>query len=86
VTVWSGPDGEPTLTDLQREFAGYECWRGASGLCYARLPGIPRRHKADVWGEDPCDLRDQIIRHKAQRDEEAWLAAQATEGLAGGGG
>jgi hypothetical protein len=46
-------------------------WRGISGLCYARLPGIPRRHKADVWGEDPRDLRDQIIRHKAQREAEA---------------
>jgi hypothetical protein len=65
----TGPGGEPTLADVQREFPGYECWRGVSGLCYARLPGVPRRHKADVWGEDPRDLRDQIIRHKFQRDE-----------------
>lgn len=71
MTTWTGPDGEPTLADVQREFPDYECWRGISGLCYARLPGIPRRHKADVWDEDPRNLRDQIIRHKAERHEEA---------------
>jgi hypothetical protein len=72
---WSGPDGEPTLADVQREFANYECWRGISGLYYARLDGRPT---AEVQGEDPRDLRDQIIRHQAQMDEEAWHAAQAT--------
>jgi hypothetical protein len=72
---WSGPDGEPTLADVQREFTAYECWRGVSGLVYARLHGRPR---ADVQGEDPRDLRDQIIRHKAQMDEETWRATQAT--------
>jgi hypothetical protein len=69
----AGPNGEPTLADVQREFTDYECWRGVSGLCYARLHGRPR---ADVQGEDPRDLRDQIIRHQAQMDEEAWRAAQ----------
>jgi hypothetical protein len=81
MTAWTDPDGEPTLADVQREFAGYECWRGVSGLCYARLPGRPH---ADVQGEDPRDLRDQIIRHKAQLDEGAWQAAQASEPSAQG--
>lgn len=75
VPRWSGPDGEPTLADVQREFAGYECWRGISGLYYARPHG---RVRADVQGEDARDLRDQIIRHQAQMDEEAWRAAQAS--------
>lgn len=72
---WTGPDGEPTLADIQREHPDYECWRGISGLCYARLHG---RLRADVQGEDPRDLRDQIIRHQAQIREEAWRAAQAS--------
>ena len=77
VPRWIGPNGEPTLADVQREFAAaYECWRGISGLCYARLHGRPR---ADVQGEDPRDLRDQIIRHQAERDEEAWRAAHMPE-------
>jgi hypothetical protein len=77
--VNTGTGREPTLADIEREFSGYECWRGASGLYYARLPGRPRRHKADVCGEDPRDLRDQIIRHKAQTNEEAWKTAQTPE-------
>jgi hypothetical protein len=77
----SGHDGEPTLADVQREFASYECWRGVSGLCYARLHGRPR---ADIQGEDPRDLRDQIIRHQAQLAEEVWRAAQMPEPSAQG--
>jgi hypothetical protein len=60
---WSGPDGEPTLADVQREFCGWECWHGASGLYYARPAGRPRRHRAPVQGEDPRDLRDEILRY-----------------------
>ena len=59
---WTGSDGEPTLADVQREFYGWECWRGPSGLYYARRPGRPRRHRALVQGEDPYDLRNQILR------------------------
>jgi hypothetical protein len=60
-------DIEPTLADVQREF-GWECWRGVSGLYYARRPGRPRRHKADAVGEDPLDLRHMIIRAKSEID------------------
>jgi hypothetical protein len=62
VNEWIGPDGEPTLADVQREFHGWECWRGTSGLYYARRPGRPRRHRALVQGEDPYDLRNEILR------------------------
>jgi hypothetical protein len=78
---WSGPDGEPTLADVQREFTEYECWRGISGLVYARLHG---RSRADVQGEDPRDLRDQIIRHISERDLTAWQAGQVSESSAQG--
>lgn len=73
----TGTEDEPTLADVQREFPGWEVWRGISERCYGRMPGRPRRHRADVEGEDPRDLRDSIVRHKAWREEEAWLAAQA---------
>lgn len=66
---WHGPDGEPTLADVQREFPGWECWRGVSGLYYARMPGRPRRHKADAVGEDPRDLRDMIKRAQSREEE-----------------
>jgi hypothetical protein len=66
----TGADGEPTLADVQLEFCGWECWRGVSGLYYGRQPGRPRRHRAKVQGEDPRDLRDQIIR-AISKDEEA---------------
>jgi hypothetical protein len=56
------PGDEPTLADVAREFPGFECWRGPSGLYYARRPGRPRRHKADAVGEDPWDLRNMIVR------------------------
>ena len=64
----TGPDGEPTLADVQREFPGWECWKGTSGLYYALMPGRPRRHKADAIGEDPLDLRDMIIRAKWKQE------------------
>ena len=57
---WHGLDGEPTLADVQREFPGWDCWRGTSGLYYARRCTRPRNHSADVQGEDPFDLRDMI--------------------------
>jgi hypothetical protein len=69
MTTWTGPDGEPSLGDVQREFPGWECWRGVSGLYYARMPGRPRRHKADAVGEDPRDLRDMIIRARSRAGE-----------------
>jgi hypothetical protein len=62
VNEWAGPDGEPALGDVQREFPGWECWRGTSGLYYARRCTRPRNHSADVQGQNPLALRDQIRR------------------------
>jgi hypothetical protein len=70
VNEWHGPDGEPTLADVQHEFCGWECWRGASGLYYARPAARPRRHSAAVQAEDPRDLRDQIIRAISYEENE----------------
>lgn len=60
--------GEPTLQDVQAEFAGWRCWRDTSGLYYARRTGAPPQAAAEVKGEDPLDLRDQINRAEALGD------------------
>ena len=64
---WSGPDGEPTLADVQREFTDWHCWRAISGLLHARHTSAETGEPATLQGEDPLDLRDQIIRANAQR-------------------
>ena len=52
---------EVTLADVKREFPGFEMWRGINERYYARKAGDGyRTHRADVSGEDPTDLRDQI--------------------------
>ena len=50
--------GEPTLADVAREFPCWHCWRGVSGLLYARLP--KSSPPIVIRAEDPVDLRDQI--------------------------
>ena len=56
---------EPTLTDVQREYPKWKCWRAISGLYYARPATAEFGDPATVKGEDPLDLRDQIRRAKA---------------------
>jgi hypothetical protein len=67
VIGWSGPDGEPTLGDVEREFPGWRAFRGTNGLSYATLkaPGP----LVTVRGEDPRDLRDSIVREVYRRAE-----------------
>lgn len=48
--------GEPALADVQREYAGWRCVRGISGFYYAEHAATG----AQVNGEDPLELRDQI--------------------------
>jgi hypothetical protein len=67
---WIGPDAEPTLASLRREFCGWECWRGVSGLYYGRRPGRRDGNAYDAEGEDARDLRDQIIRWKWLNDND----------------
>ena len=69
----TGAPGEPTLADVRREFPGWECVRGVSGFCYAEHTATG----AQVNGEDPLDLRDQI------KAAEARLACQQHPGPAG---
>ena len=57
--------GEPTLADVQHEFPHWQCWRGISGLCYARRTDTPAAGNPPVTAEDPLDLRDQIRRAEA---------------------
>lgn len=57
---WGG--AEPTLAEVQAEFPGWECFRDTSGLYYAQT--TYRAGGALVRGDDPLDLRDQIIRWK----------------------
>jgi hypothetical protein len=65
MSEWNGPAGEPTLADVQREYSGWQCWRAVSGLYYARPAGAEVGDPANVKGEDPLDLRDQIRRAEA---------------------
>jgi len=53
----TGPQpSEPTLADVQAEYPGWVCTRGVSGFCYAAHTATG----AQVNGEDPLDLRDQL--------------------------
>lgn len=56
----TSPTPEPTLASVQREFPQWACWRGISGMVYARRSERPRNSGYDVKGEDLMDLRDQI--------------------------
>jgi hypothetical protein len=48
------------------EFPDWQVWRGTNRLYYARRPGtVPL---VIVHGEDPADLRDQIIRAASKLD------------------
>jgi hypothetical protein len=61
---------EPTLASIQREFPRWVCWRAASGLVHARRTDKPSSSGYDVKGEDPMDLRDEIIRADGHAQDE----------------
>lgn len=63
-------DHEPTLADVGREFPEWECWRAISGMVYARRRDAARDNANPVKGEDPRDLRDEIIRAEAPLSEQ----------------
>jgi hypothetical protein len=54
------PGEEPTLADVQREYPAWRCGKAVSGLYYARRADASPGDQAEVTGEDPLDLRDQI--------------------------
>ena len=76
----SGPQAaEPTLADVQREYPGWVCTHGINGLYYAEHVATG----AQVNGEDPLDLRDQV---KAAESRLAWglpVSGPAGRGLVG---
>jgi len=60
----AGP-AEITLATVQREFPGYACWRGISGLYYARPCGTEPGAAAPVSARHPPGLREAIFQHQA---------------------
>jgi hypothetical protein len=61
-------DDEPTLADVQHQYPAWHCWRAVSGLYYGRPQGTEPGSGRLVHGEDPLDLRHQIIRAQARED------------------
>jgi hypothetical protein len=58
-------EADKALGQMEREFPGWRTWKGISGMCHA----LPTTGPAlQVHGEDPVDLRDQIIRAQAFRE------------------
>jgi hypothetical protein len=55
------------LAAVARRFPAWECWKGVSGLWYARLRGHPRDEP--VTGESPEDLGDSIDRAERLSEE-----------------
>lgn len=65
----TNPAPEPTLTSIQGEFPGWVCWRGISGVVYARRVTRRRNSGYDVKAENTTQLRDQIIRAESLTGE-----------------
>jgi hypothetical protein len=53
-------DGELSAEDLAKEFPRWQVWRGICHMWYGRL--LNSSPPVIVRGEDPTDLRDEIIR------------------------
>jgi hypothetical protein len=73
--VTGGPVTEPTLDDVQREFPDWRCEQGINRLYYARHTPTG----AQVRGEDPMDLRDQIRAAEARYGLGPWQPGAAGE-------
>ncbi|MGO9159810.1 MAG: hypothetical protein ACLP7J_03730 [Streptosporangiaceae bacterium] len=55
-----------TASDIAREFPGWEAWQGMNRLWHARIRGATP--PVMVHGEDPVDLRDQIIAYQYHQE------------------
>jgi hypothetical protein len=69
MNVWSGdldelPD-QQAIVKLEREFPGWQCFRGANLMTYGRTHDSPNEL---VRGEDWTDLRDEIRRAIARSE------------------
>jgi hypothetical protein len=63
--TWHQPD-DPGIRELAGRFPGWEVWRGASGLLYARRHGT---RDEPVTGKDAADLAGQITQAEAVSGE-----------------
>jgi hypothetical protein len=64
-----GMDGINDAAGLAGEFPGWEAWQGIDRLWHARIRGaIP---PVMVHGDDLVDLRDQILRHMNNTEDDA---------------
>jgi hypothetical protein len=61
--TWHQPE-DPGIRGLAGRFPGWEVWRAASGLLYARRHGT---RDEPVSGEDASGLADQITRAETLR-------------------
>jgi hypothetical protein len=59
VSGYERGDAAAQIRQLGAAFPGWECWRGPSGLWYARRHGT---RDEPVRGEDATDLADSIVR------------------------
>jgi hypothetical protein len=78
MSVWSGdldelPDRQ-AIVKLEKEFPGWQCFRGANLMTYGRTHDSPNEL---VRGEDWTDLRDEIRRAIARSERERWASSPA---------
>lgn len=71
------PRPPPWWQPYAAEFPGWKVWRAANGLLYARK--VDATPPVVVRGEDPVDLRDEIIR--AQSRELTALGGETVAGF-----
>jgi hypothetical protein len=55
---------------IAAEFPAWEAWQGIDRLWHARIRGATP--PVMVHGEDPVDLRDQIIRYQGRHPSDLW--------------
>ena len=68
---------DPGLRALAGRFPGWEVWRGASGLLYARRHGT---RDEPVSGQDAHDLADRIARAQGPERPPPWHDADQSPG------
>lgn len=70
---------------IAAEFPAWEAWQGIDRLWHARIRGATP--PVMVHGEDPVDLRDQIIRYQGCHPSDLWegtassSADETTDGI-----
>jgi hypothetical protein len=68
--------GEPTLAEVQAEYQHWKCWRRFGRYYGRRLGSMGQDPQNWVDGEDPLDLRDQLLRADSLAEQAEWQARQ----------